>query len=130
MKTTQFNMQPYIYKISVWVGTNDIEAFEKYISDDMPAKTVRKLIKDIRGHKNGASACYSMRDDYIVIFFYDKDNYSLYEVIPHEVFHAVMAYLGILGLKYSRKSEEAYSYLFGYFCSIIFQELLKSDATI
>lgn len=125
MKTIQFNIRPDVYKISIWVGSGDLNLFKDYISKDIPEKTVNKIIKDLNAFKKGASACYTMRDDFIVIFFFDKENYSLYEVVPHEVFHATMAYLGILGLKYSHESEEAYAYLFGYFCDIILTELLK-----
>ncbi len=58
-------------------------------------------------------------------------NYPLtsydFEVLQHEIFHAIFRIMDIKGLKFTRESEEAYAYLNGFITRRVYDQLKISN---
>ena len=52
-----------------------------------------------------------------------EDYHEFISVLSHEILHAVFNIAKYVGLKYSDKSEEAYTYLKGYITREIYKQL-------
>ena len=105
------------------------------VGDDIPAlkKQLEELVKeDLRykldelwnQHDISLKGYYTYNDPLKVIYISDMEDYHEFiSVLSHEILHAVFNIAKYVGLKYSDKSEEAYTYLVGYITREIYKQL-------
>ena len=132
MKEFRLQITTGIYPLSIYVGSLDIGKFSDYLVTVLDKKSAKYHIKGIKKSlKHNSAACCSCNyeDGSTVIFFFGIHNFEKrkYEIVTHEVFHSTMMYTEMLGLKYSKDSEEAFTYLNGFINGIILNEFLDDD---
>lgn len=120
-----FSVDIPIYDIDlvVMVG-DDIPALKKQLEELVKEDLRYKLDELWNQHDISLKGYYTHNDPLKVIYMSETEDYHEFiSVLSHEILHAVFNIAKYVGLKYSDKSEEAYTYLTGYITREIYKQL-------
>ena len=133
-QTILFSIMIPIYKVELVISYGSDKKFLKKSWKDQPNMDIEKknlyniAFKDTfkeKGKIGGRYNYYRDEDLHYIHIFEKKSWSSLISDITHELSHATFEILRSRGIKYSTKSEEAYTYLQGYLIEETIKKLLE-----
>lgn len=113
------NCQVYPFEILVYYEKNKKQLI-KYLQTILPANTIKELNKLTLSR--GKSIMFSSGQTLLWLERKPKTVFDL-AVLSHEIFHCACFILARVGIKYSKKSDEAFAYLIQYISNEIYKNL-------
>lgn len=102
------------------VDEND-EEVEKYIKR-CAIKKKKRLLKYLKFDNKTLGQCTLHKCNVIIRVKDAPENAASKGVLSHEIMHGVFAIASLIGLKYGRKSEEAFTYLGDYLTTKFYEK--------
>lgn len=109
LKTKQIEVTPYSVDVT-FIYSNSYDAIYKFAEKD---KASEKDLIEIEANDYEGLHLPLSEGGYYLIIKKHKDKYVEIDTITHEISHLVADILGDVGIKFNRKSNEAYAYLIG-----------------
>ena len=114
---------------------DDFDLIEKWIENDIRenvilknAKTLRKILKELRKEHDKHEGCYIHRKNWRIIYVKKQNTLmDFLKITIHEVYHATQQILHHLGVTPTDSSEEVYAYLNEYIMNEIMKEMLEEE---
>ena len=114
--------QVYPYEIWCFFGTK--ETMFKKLETVKNKKDLKRFKKLVGKHDSGGGFYFNNRNKTSIIHLFKRPE-NIYElsILNHEILHGVLKILKTIGMEHCWESEEAYTYLFDYLCSKIYEKL-------
>lgn len=115
----------HIYPCKVLVSYGDKSLVESILIGVVPDTELSEFMSS---DSVGSTTLFSTGD---VVLYLNKKPTSAYDYskLVHEIYHCATYILNYVGIKHSRKSDEAFAYLVGFLTENIFEQLFICDNT-
>lgn len=115
----------YPFKIHVFLGYSIAEEINKEVKckSKSDTKIIHEKIKEL-DFTNVHGYCVESLGHIFIIIKTFEHNAQFYDVLHHEITHAVFKSASYIGIDYSNDSEEYFCYLHGYITNQIYQKIL------
>lgn len=98
---------------------------KKIIEGDKQAEEIIKVFDDVKYSYHGL--CFQNGRQGIIIVNEQDSFEEFVNTLTHEILHYVIGVLDHIKVKLGKKSEEAYTYLYGYLCGKVMSQLMIEE---
>lgn len=116
----------YPFKIHVFLGYSVAEEINKEVKckSKSDTKIIHERIKDLDFTNVHGYCVESLGHIFIIVKTYEHTS-NFYDVLHHEITHAVFKSAFYIGIDHTIESEEFYSYMHGFITNQIYKKILN-----